>query len=298
LVDLLFDSAKFSAKPDPIKISVVPFANSVNVGSQNKNASWISRSSANAADSMKAFGAPSTTNVLTLFDSLKDKDGKAITWGGCVEARPMPNDVSDATSPAFVPMFAPDEPDNFTNCTSLSSCPVYACADGGSSCSTSSSTLVYNDVPSGSSFSYNNYLPDAGDGTTCGNMISVQRGSPAVFNKTGHGLAAGDQVLFSGSLPSGLVNTRRYFVISGGLNANAFRVSTTSGGSAPNLSGSGSQSVYLANTFTCRNGDANCARNPSSGKSVGQSEEAAFGSPAVLTNGALCKYGTAPPRPR
>ena len=292
LVDLLFDSAKFSAKPDPIRISVVTFANSVNVGNQYKNASWISGSGANAADSMKAFGAPSTTNVLTLFDSLKDKDGKSISWGGCVEARPSPNDVTDNSSPAFAPMFAPDEPDNFT-CNSLTACPVYACADGSSSCSTSSSTLIYNGVPSGSSFNYNSYLPDAGDGTTCSNTISLQRGSPAVFNKTGHGLAAGDQVIFSGTLPSGLVNTRRYFVISSGLTANAFRVSATSGGSALNLSGSGSQSVYLANTFTCRNGDANCARNPSSGKSVGQSEETGFASPAVLTNGALCKYGTA-----
>jgi Flp pilus assembly protein TadG len=44
--------------------------------------------------------------------------GKVASWGGCVEARPYPYNVSDAAAtsatPAtmFVPMFAPDEPGN------------------------------------------------------------------------------------------------------------------------------------------------------------------------------------------
>ncbi len=41
LVDTLFTAAQNSNKTDPIKIAVVPFAASVNVGSQYANASWM-----------------------------------------------------------------------------------------------------------------------------------------------------------------------------------------------------------------------------------------------------------------
>ncbi len=64
-------------------------------------------------------------------------------------------------------------------------------------------------------------------------------------------------------------------------------MSTSSGGSAVNTSGSQSGTHFLANTFTCKGGDANCARSGSSGKTVGQSEEGGF------ISDANCKYGTA-----
>ncbi len=65
---------------------------------------------------------------------------------------------------------------------------------------------------------------------------------------------AGDQVIFSttGSLPAGLTRYRRYYVISTGLTTNSFKVSTTSGGSAVNTSGSQSGNHFIANAFTCR----------------------------------------------
>ena len=193
-------------------------------------------------------------------------------------------------------MFAPDEPDNWTattsNCTTANKC-TFACADGGSSCSSSSSTLVLNGAPSGS-FTYNNYLPDAGDTNTCGNTFTVTIASPAVITRTNHGFVAGDQVIFTttGALPTGLTKSTRYYVLSTGLSTNSFRVSTTSGGSAVNTSGSQSGTHLIANTYTCRNGSATCARSGSSGKTVGQSEQIGFARPAVLTNNALCKYGT------
>ena len=37
-------------------------------------------------------------NSFTLFNSLKTSNGSAVSWGGCVEARPMPYDVSDDAS--------------------------------------------------------------------------------------------------------------------------------------------------------------------------------------------------------
>ena len=300
LVDILFKSARGSTKPDPIKISVVPFAAGVNVGSQYANASWMDTGAQNPyhADEQRHNGAPSSTNNFSLFNSLKDANGNAIEWAGCVEARPTPYDVTDEAgstgnaSTLFVPMFAPDEPDNWT-CSSTGSsgsgaCPVHACASGGSSCSSSSSSLVYNYAPNGS-YSYNNYLPDAGDAAAmCGNTFTVTRASPAVFTKTNHGFSAGDQVIFSttGTLYTGLSKTTRYYVISAGLTANSFRVSTSKNGSAVNTSGSQSGTHFIANTFTCRSGDQNCARNGSSGKTVGLSEEGGF------VSNANCKYGT------
>src|SRR5262245_29265546 len=149
LVDTLFNAAQNTVEPDPLKIAVVPFAASVNVGSQYANASWMDTGNHNPyhADAQRFYGAPSVTNNFTLFNSLKTSSGSNITWGGCVEARPTPYDTTDAApnsgtpSTYFVPMFAPDEPDNWTattsNCTSGNNCS-FACADGGSSCSSSS----------------------------------------------------------------------------------------------------------------------------------------------------------------
>ena len=80
--------------------------------------------------------------------------------------------------------------------------------------------------------------------------FTVTIASPAVFTATGHGLAAGDSVIFSttGALPTGLTVGTVYYVISGGLTADAFEVSTTPGGSAVNTSGSqsGTHSINYA----------------------------------------------------
>ena len=129
LVDTLFTAAQGSVETDPIKIAIVPFAAAVNVGSQNASASWMDTGNKNPyhADAQRAYGAPSTTNNFTLLSSLKTSSGSAVTWGGCVEARPMPYDATDdapstgTPSTLFVPMFAPDEPDNWTCSTSGSS---------------------------------------------------------------------------------------------------------------------------------------------------------------------------------
>lgn len=78
--------------------------------------------------------------------------------------------------------------------------------------------------------------------------FTVTIATPAVFTKTGHGLVAGDPVLFTttGALPTGLTAGTTYYVISSGLGANTFQVSTTLGGAAVNTSGtqSGTHSVY------------------------------------------------------
>lgn len=64
--------------------------------------------------------------------------------------------------------------------------------------------------------------------------------SPAVVTKTTHGLIAGDSVKFTttGALPTGLLPDTRYYVLSSGLTANDFQLSSTPGGTAINTSGS------------------------------------------------------------
>jgi hypothetical protein len=67
--------------------------------------------------------------------------------------------------------------------------------------------------------------------------------STDLFSSVAHGLSAGDQVTFSatqGTLPTGLTANTTYFVISSGLTADAFQVSTTSGGGALDVTGTAS----------------------------------------------------------
>jgi microcystin-dependent protein len=71
-------------------------------------------------------------------------------------------------------------------------------------------------------------------------VFTVTIASPAVFTTTAHGLVAGDKIRITttGSLPTGLATGTDYYVISAGLSANDFRVSTSRGGAAVNTSGS------------------------------------------------------------
>lgn len=78
--------------------------------------------------------------------------------------------------------------------------------------------------------------------------FTVTIASPAVFTITAHGLKNGDALAFetSGTLPTGLTADTTYYVISAGLTANAFEVSTSRNGSAVNTSGtqSGTQTAF------------------------------------------------------
>jgi Flp pilus assembly protein TadG len=198
LVTTLFNLASTSTKPDPVKVAVVPFSGAVNVGASHKNDGWIDTGGIGTyhADSMKTYGAASTTNNFTLFSGLKDSSNNAISWGGCVEQRPMPYDAQDnvptTTTPAtmFVPMFAVDEPDNWT-------CTTSNCSYNGSG-----SARRFNGSPSGGQ-SYNNYLPDAGTSTTCGSTNSANTAYWTCANGTancnGSNNGKSETVAFAGS---------------------------------------------------------------------------------------------------
>ena len=108
-VDKLQVAANQSLDPDPVKIALVPFSMTVNVGSTYQNATWIDQAGVSPLNN-EPFNAP--VNRFTLFANM----GK--TWGGCVESRQSPYDVQEtaptAGTPAtlFTPYFAVDEPDS------------------------------------------------------------------------------------------------------------------------------------------------------------------------------------------
>ncbi len=111
LVTGLFGEAD-PARPNALKIAVVPFSMTVNVGPANAGAPFIDRDGLSSIHS-QIFAQKA--NRLALFGKL------GVPWGGCVEARPMPYDVSDTPASAavpdtlFVPYFAPDESDYDVN---------------------------------------------------------------------------------------------------------------------------------------------------------------------------------------
>jgi Flp pilus assembly protein TadG len=110
LVDALAASTNTS-DANALKVSVVPFAATVKIGSSYRGQSWLAGVQP-AAYGDDLFNGTPLLNRFTLFDAI-DQD-----YGGCVESRPAPYDVQDTApstgTPAtlFVPFFAPDEPDD------------------------------------------------------------------------------------------------------------------------------------------------------------------------------------------
>jgi Flp pilus assembly protein TadG len=118
LVDTLFDAVS-NDDPERLKISVVPYTSTVNIGTEHKNAAWMDQNGVSSAhwaptgtstvggNIIKPTGA---TSLFTLFDWLGE------SWQGCVATRPGAlglNDdapVSGTPNSLFVPYFAPDEP--------------------------------------------------------------------------------------------------------------------------------------------------------------------------------------------
>lgn len=119
-VDLVRQLQSGSSSSDTVRISLVPFSDTVrvdpgfgataNVAGANR-LPWLSQSP-NHTGSTGTTGIFSTgVNRFQLLDNMR------IGWGGCIESRPYPYDVRD-TAPAtsnqatmFVPYFSPDTPD-------------------------------------------------------------------------------------------------------------------------------------------------------------------------------------------
>ncbi len=131
-----------------VKIGVVPFTDTVNVGTQYASAAWIDNSNAAGSMSQENISVPTGTGLITFASNLASAANQSSwKWGGCVRQRAEPYDVEDVapstTTPAtlYTPFFAPDEPDAYKT-TGQGTKKTYS-----------------DDCTSGSSF-YNSYLCD------------------------------------------------------------------------------------------------------------------------------------------
>ncbi|WP_291841724.1 TadE/TadG family type IV pilus assembly protein [Maricaulis sp.] len=103
LTDILFDGAD----ADRLKIGLVPFSATVNVGTSYERAWWLD---ANAQSPLHSENFSPAANRWDLYDTIQNRE-----WEGCVEARAIPHDVEDTTPTTadpdtlFLPYFAPDE---------------------------------------------------------------------------------------------------------------------------------------------------------------------------------------------
>lgn len=109
------EAAAKSVIPNPIKIALVPFSNTVRVdGATYRNAVWMDQTGSSPINDQIFTTATGTqhANRFSLFTTL------GTAWRGCVEMRQAPYDVQD-TAPTtgatlYTPYFAVDEPDNRT----------------------------------------------------------------------------------------------------------------------------------------------------------------------------------------
>jgi Flp pilus assembly protein TadG len=103
-------------EPDAIKISLVPFSNSVRVdGTDYRYATWMDQNGSSPINDEIFTTATGVqhANRFTLFSTI------GTAWRGCVEMRKAPYDVQD-TPPTtgatlYTPFFAVDEPDSRTS---------------------------------------------------------------------------------------------------------------------------------------------------------------------------------------
>ncbi|GLK52566.1 TadE/TadG family type IV pilus assembly protein [Maricaulis virginensis] len=105
LTDILFDGADAGM----LRIGLVPFSSTVNVGTRFERAWWMDPDGLSPVHSENFSPA---ANRWDIYDTIRNRD-----WTGCVEARPIPHDIEDTPPSAgdpetlFVPYFAPDESD-------------------------------------------------------------------------------------------------------------------------------------------------------------------------------------------
>ena len=119
LINRLEAADSRSIEPDAIKISLVPFSQTVRISAGGSNTVPAYMSNATTHTGGGAWNASS--NPTSLFSAARGRftlfGDIGTTWGGCVEARLAPYDIRD-TAPLsstqgrmFVPYFAPDQPD-------------------------------------------------------------------------------------------------------------------------------------------------------------------------------------------
>ena len=158
-LDAMFGAQTTSQR---VKVSVVPFAASVNVGSGNSGAAWMDTGSASSLAYEDFNGT--TKSRWQLFADLNN-----TSWKGCVISRPSVSnlDVND-TAPTsgdtlFVPWFAPDEPDGDNGAYDTGSFSNNYLNDEGGNCTgTDKTVLVADSVKQSRVCKYRNVTPSGG----------------------------------------------------------------------------------------------------------------------------------------
>lgn len=126
----------------------------------------------------------------------------------------------------------------------------------GSGTQSNSGSLTF-DVPAGTygfftlfnsltlnSGNFAGYIPFGGAATVKGfGEVDSTGVTNDTITSSGHGLTTDDRVIvynvFAESIPTGITEGTIYFVLASGLTADVFKISTTSGGSAVNITGQG-----------------------------------------------------------
>lgn len=110
LVESMFKEVD-PAKPNSLKMAVVPFSMTVNVGPGYSNSVFMD-TDARSSIHKEIFAVKDTTaNRFSLFAKMR------VAWAGCVETRPTPYDVQESPPTTatpdtlYVPFFSPDESD-------------------------------------------------------------------------------------------------------------------------------------------------------------------------------------------
>jgi von Willebrand factor type A domain len=212
LTGIMFAGAEGTEK---IKIGIVPFAGSVNVGASNRTASWIDD---DGSSSLHYENVSETRTRFQLFDDM------GVAWGGCVEVRPgvLATDDSAPTTDNgnsyFVPLMAPDEPDS-NNDAGDSYSNSYLVDDGGACtpqpvvctkydkrgrCTQSSKTPLTPQVAQARTCKYRSQSPSGGSGpnATCTTkpILPLTTNKSAVDGHIDHLAANG-----STNIPEGLM---------------------------------------------------------------------------------------------
>lgn len=135
-----------------VKVSVIPFAGSVNVGADHADSYWMDDGTKNPSRHNEYLGYDTEAKI-TRYQAFQKL---GLAWTGCVEVRATPYDVSDdapredTPETIFQPMFAPDEPDDENTGSALvlsypnSYIPDYRTTDDASCDSDPPECLVFN----------------------------------------------------------------------------------------------------------------------------------------------------------
>ncbi|MEZ5791110.1 MAG: hypothetical protein R3D34_10090 [Nitratireductor sp.] len=111
LIETVYNAASFSNKPDPVKFALVPFAASVNIGTNNQNKNWMDRNGWSPIhhENLDWFTYDTPNQIQANRTGFRERvNGKwqwrtrhdvfalmGASWQGCVEMRPWPYNTTD-----------------------------------------------------------------------------------------------------------------------------------------------------------------------------------------------------------